>query len=374
MRNPAEPVTSYHISSWSVQDWNDSEVDWTVPGNKIVSFTGETVDYGDGPEPATTSDIQSIRLNPSSPGGDGRSVYVNFENGEPGPIPATPAVTTGDSTATVTWDAPADIGASATTGYTINAYCTDYCDDDERFTSAAGRSTVFRGLDNGEEYEFTVTAQNSAGDGPPRSRYAIVGQPGFPTNISETDLPGKSRISWTAPAGDGGSPVTSYRVVFDGIQGAARTVNGTTTDYKALEPGSVHQVTVAAVTEIGTSQEVESWWYVIDAPTKPLSAVAVAGNRSANVSWAVPEFDNGTPLTGYTVRAIPGPQTCTTTGATGCTVAGLTNGKPYTFRVNATKMRSEKAQPATRATRSFRRYRSRHRNQPRPSPSMSPEV
>jgi hypothetical protein len=41
-------------------------------------------------------------------------------------------------------------------------------------------------------------------------------------------------------------------------------------------------------------------------------------------------------VTGYTVTASPGGETCTTSGATSCVVSGLANGTAYTFSVVAT--------------------------------------
>ncbi|MEZ5142338.1 MAG: fibronectin type III domain-containing protein [Acidimicrobiales bacterium] len=71
-------------------------------------------------------------------------------------------------------------------------------------------------------------------------------------------------------------------------------------------------------------------------PGAPRGVQGVPGNGSVQVGWQAPLDDGGTPITGYTVTAAPGGATCSTTGALGCTVAGLTNGQPYTFTVRAT--------------------------------------
>jgi hypothetical protein len=63
----------------------------------------------------------------------------------------------------------------------------------------------------------------------------------------------------------------------------------------------------------------------IKKPGAPTAVTAVAGNGNAWVSWTAPASDGGSPITGYTVTASHGGQSCTTTDTTTCTVTGLTN-------------------------------------------------
>ncbi len=70
-------------------------------------------------------------------------------------------------------------------------------------------------------------------------------------------------------------------------------------------------------------------------PASPTNVVAQPYASAARVSWTAPA-DNGSPITGYTVTASGGGQTCTTRGATVCVVSGLTNGSSRNFTVVAT--------------------------------------
>lgn len=69
-------------------------------------------------------------------------------------------------------------------------------------------------------------------------------------------------------------------------------------------------------------------------PTAPTAVAALAGDRSARISWVTPSANGGAPVTRYTVTASPGGATASTTSTT-LTMQGLANGTSYTFRVRA---------------------------------------
>lgn len=71
-------------------------------------------------------------------------------------------------------------------------------------------------------------------------------------------------------------------------------------------------------------------------PWAPTNAVAVAGDRSATVTWSAPGFDGGNTISTYTVTASPGGAVATVAGsAAQATVTGLADATPYTFTVTA---------------------------------------
>ncbi len=70
-------------------------------------------------------------------------------------------------------------------------------------------------------------------------------------------------------------------------------------------------------------------------PGPPTAVQGTSGDGQVSVSWTAPS-DNNDPITGYTVTAEPGGETCATTTATSCVVGGLSNGTSYAFTVTAT--------------------------------------
>jgi hypothetical protein len=70
-------------------------------------------------------------------------------------------------------------------------------------------------------------------------------------------------------------------------------------------------------------------------PGPPTSLATTAVNTAIAVSWSPPTSDGGSTITRYVVSATPQTETCATTGATSCTVTGLTNGRRYNVRVRA---------------------------------------
>ena len=70
--------------------------------------------------------------------------------------------------------------------------------------------------------------------------------------------------------------------------------------------------------------------------SEPLSVVATAGDRSAEVAWSAPASSGSFPVSHYQVTSTPSGRTCLVAApALTCEVVGLVNGTAYTFRVEA---------------------------------------
>lgn len=199
------------------------------------------------------------------------------------------------------------------------------------------------GLLNGVTYTFTVTAFNSETDGPAsRSSTPVrpLGPPSAPREITAVAGHGQVTVSWSPPDLDGGAPVTGYTVTTaPGGKSCSWTTGPFTCTVTGLPAGTQVGVTVVATNVYGNGSPSTPAIPVIPqgAPGAPLGVSAKAGNGDAVVPWKPPASDGGSPITGYTVTALPDGQSCNwTSGLFSCTVTGLPAGTPATFTVVAT--------------------------------------
>jgi predicted RNA-binding protein with TRAM domain len=186
---------------------------------------------------------------------------------------------------------------------------------------------------------------------------ASAAVPDAPTGATATAGNASASVTWTPPADNGGSDITSYTVTAadstngaNGGQTCTYTVSDPETDtctVSGLTNGDSYTFTVTATNGDGTGAASDPSNAVTPStvPDAPTGATATAGNASADVSWN-PGGDEGSTITSYTVTAADstnganGGQTCTYTVSDPetdtCTVSGLTNGDSYTFTVTAT--------------------------------------
>jgi alpha-tubulin suppressor-like RCC1 family protein/Tol biopolymer transport system component len=167
--------------------------------------------------------------------------------------------------------------------------------------------------------------------------------PGPPTGASAVAGDAQATVSWSAPADDGGGPITRYTVTAS-PGGEQAIVGGSThaATVTGLSNGTAYTFTVVARNSDGDGPASAPTAPVTPvasatAPDAPTGASASPGNARATVTWSAPGSDGGSQITSYTVTASPGGQTATVNGSTLSTdVTGLTNGTSYTFTVVAT--------------------------------------
>ena len=258
----------------------------------------------------------------------------------PAAVTAVPA----NTSATVSWTAPAANG-SAITGYTVTPYVGS-TKGTALPVSAASTSVTVTGLVNGTSYTFQVTATNAVGTSTAGVSAAVTPAtvPGAPTSVAATPGNAQASVSWKAPASNGGSSITGYKITpYIGANSQGSTTVGassTSATITGLTNGTSYTFAVAATNAMGTGAAgTSSAVTPTGPPAAPGNVAAVPGNTQLAVSWTAPS-NGGSAITGYTVTPYIGTSKGTAVGAgpsaTSLTLTGLTNGTTYTVHVTAT--------------------------------------
>lgn len=244
-----------------------------------------------------------------------------------------------DHGALVGWRPPATNGGSAVTGYVIKAF-----PGGETVRTRAVTSFLVGGLRNGQAYTFTVAAVNKSGTGPASRRSAAIRPhaptvPAAPRSIVAVAGFRQITVSWTAPASDGGAPVTAYRLI---TSPATRTVSAAgdarSLTLTGLTEGKAYRVSVVAVNAEGRSKAAISASVRphVTVPSAPAGVTAAPGASWVQVSWRPPVSNGGTPVTGYVVAVAGTSRKITASGsARSVKITGLSSGTTYTFTVAA---------------------------------------
>jgi hypothetical protein len=352
------------------------KVSWTLSTNNggvaidkyVVCSTGGLACISQGPCATTTATTTSCVISGLSPSiCYTPTVFAhninNFSSGQAAGtapscanplVPAAPGAPTGvtavagNRKATVSWLAPSSIGTSAISSYSVTPIMGEVAGTSITCTTAL--TCVITGLINGTAYTFKVVATNGQGTSSlsaPSPATTPATSPGAPTTVTAVAGNTQATVSWTAPASDGGRPITSYTVTPRAGTTAKTPVLCTgalSCVITGLVNGTAYTFTVTAKTAFGASVASLASASAITphttAPGAPTAVVATRGNVSATVSFTVPTSTGGVAISSYTVTAID----ATSSGRGGQTavgasspivIAGLTNGDSYTFTVTA---------------------------------------
>jgi hypothetical protein len=113
------------------------------------------------------------------------------------------------------------------------------------------------GLTNGLYYRFLAEASNTLGAtalSAPGEPLQVGKNPGRPQNLAVTALPGgEALVTWTAPATDGGLPITSYTANTTVGKLSCKTTGELQCTLKGLEAGKTYTVIASATNDAGVS-------------------------------------------------------------------------------------------------------------------------
>jgi predicted phage tail protein len=175
-----------------------------------------------------------------------------------------------------------------------------------------------------------------------------IGPPSAPFGVSAKAGNERARVSWNAPASNGGSPITSFHVIpyIGSTPQNPVTVSPSTTSKRitGLKNGTTYTFVVTATNKVGTSRSEAS--PPVTPATVPGAAAlkGTAGRHSATLTWTPPTATGGDPIRGYevyigtsrtTISSTPVNKSLIRKNARSYKVTGLKNGTTYYFILKA---------------------------------------
>lgn len=244
----------------------------------------------------------------------------------PPTAPQNPTAVPGDEQATISWDLPDSDGGSSITGYTVQAFRNGVavagaiCQP----TSVSNRTCTITGLNNLEDYTFTVVATNTNGNSPESSATSAVTPdraPAAPGNPGATAGNAQATVSWSVPTDWIGSAIQTYTVVaYSGetiVPGANCTVTASTSplqcDVPSLTNGQTYTFEIVATNTVGDSTPATTAELTLPAtpaPGNPSTSGPGGTNQSTTVGipsgGSVTLLSGGTPVVSNTITTVEG--------------------------------------------------------------------
>ena len=285
--------------------------------------------------------------------------------------PAIESLTARDQEIAVVWTAPASDGGSDITSYDLRHIRSDADDkadgnwtvETSVWTTGAGAlEHTLSGLANGTRYDVQARAVNAIGNGSWSATVTATPAtvPTAPDLWSAAAGSGRITITWSGPASDGGSHITSYDLRYirsdsDDSDDANWTLredfSRTASSYRigGLTNGVAYHVQVRAVNAAGDGAWSQRQTRTpVGPPGIPSVDTVTPGDGSLVITWSAPSSDGGRDITGYNLRYVNDAHTCEnclfvwshepgiwTSAALEYTLSGLTNGVRYRLGLQA---------------------------------------
>ncbi len=147
---------------------------------------------------------------------------------------------------------------------------------------------------------------------------------------------GAAEVSFSPPASNGGSAITSYTVT-SSPDGLTKSGTGNPIRISGLVRGESYTFTVTATNAVGegAASDPSALTFIPTAPDAPVITNVIAGDHQVTVYFDPSANDGGAAITSYTVSSFPGSLSASGTSSP-ITITGLIDGAPYTFTVTAT--------------------------------------
>ncbi|MYD94993.1 MAG: hypothetical protein F4Y02_15160 [Chloroflexi bacterium] len=306
----------YHTKSVSGVEVDRNRMVLTL-AEPVLPGDAVELDYRDDGANAARDDVGN-----RVPGFIGRSIpnLTRAGSGVPGPPRNLTATAEGPTSIRLAWEEPEEDGGSDITGYWIQVSEDGGGSWSDLEANTRNNRTTYThtGLTAGVTRHYRVHAINPNGESRPSnvdSASTSADRPDAPRRLTAR-AGGTAEIilNWTAPASDGGSDITGYRIEWSrtGTGGWTVLVASTTaTTYTDddLRPNTTRHYRVLAINRAGKRSEWSNTDHAtteVDFPGAPtglrVRPGGVGGSDQLLLTWSRPADDGGSAIVGYRIE------------------------------------------------------------------------
>ncbi len=196
--------------------------------------------------------------------------------------------------------------------------------------------------------EHTIAGKVSGG-------YVFIGPPAAPSTLTKSVTETSVSLSWTPPAGDGGSPLINYKIYRSDNNGSSYVQVGTSTSTSYVDTtvttGVIYYYKVTAVNNNGESGDSN---VIVALPlgliTEPRSVSASYTSEQVTINWLTPTSTGGIPIhyNVYKSMNLSGPfLKIGTTQSTSFTDTPVLNGFTYYYYITSENIYNESLKSTT---------------------------